>query len=140
VFYGWWIVAASFFTQMLHSSLLFLAQGLYLVEWLRADAAEAFLGLDEDYREHFGQAMCVGDSYRPLSEQVRLFEESRPGMAARPGTSAHGRGVAVDLCGGVEELGTPEHEWMLDNAPDHGWDNPPWARDGFEPWHWEYEG
>ncbi|MEX2431284.1 MAG: MFS transporter [Dehalococcoidia bacterium] len=36
VFYGWWIVAAAFCIQILHSSTLFLAQGLYLVEWERA--------------------------------------------------------------------------------------------------------
>jgi MFS family permease len=32
VFYGWWVVASAMATQMLHNSLLFLSQGLYLVE------------------------------------------------------------------------------------------------------------
>ena len=27
---------------------------------------------------------------------------------------------------------------MLDHGPDYGWDNPDWARGGFEPWHWEF--
>ena len=107
-------------------------------EQLRADAAAAFIELDGDFRSEFGRPMCVTDSYRPYHEQVRLFQEMLPGMAARPGTSAHGLGVAVDLCGGVNQLGTAEHRWMLDNAPDHGWDNPDWARGGFEPWHWEF--
>ena len=107
-------------------------------ERLRADAAAAFIELDGEFRSEFGRPMCVTDSYRPYHEQVRLFQEMLPGMAARPGTSAHGLGVAVDLCGGVHELGTPEHRWMLDHAPEHGWENPEWARDGFEPWHWEY--
>ncbi|NYJ33392.1 M15 family metallopeptidase [Nocardiopsis aegyptia] len=107
-------------------------------ERLRADAAQAFIELDGAFRSEFGRRMCVADSYRPYHEQVRLFEEMLPGMAARPGTSQHGLGVAVDLCGGVHRVGTPEHEWMLATAPDYGWDNPSWARDGFEPWHWEY--
>lgn len=107
-------------------------------ERLRADAAEAFIELDGDYREAFGRPMCVADSYRPYHEQVRLFQEMVPGMAARPGTSQHGLGLAVDLCGGVNRLGTAEHQWMLAHAPDHGWHNPPWARGGFEPWHWEF--
>lgn len=107
-------------------------------ERLRADAAAAFIELDGDFRSEFGRPMCVTDSYRPYHEQVRLFQEMLPGMAARPGTSAHGLGVAVDLCGGVNELGSPEHRWMLDHAPERGWDNPEWARGGFEPWHWEY--
>lgn len=107
-------------------------------ERLRADAAEAFIELDGAFRSEFGRPMCVADSYRPYHEQVSLFEEMLPGMAARPGTSQHGLGLAVDLCGGVHRVGTPEHEWMLATAPGHGWDNPSWARDGFEPWHWEF--
>jgi hypothetical protein len=107
-------------------------------ERLRADAAEAFIELDGAYREAFGRPMCVADSYRPYHEQVRLFQEMVPGMAARPGTSQHGLGLAVDLCGGVNRLGTAEHQWMLANAPGYGWHNPPWARGGFEPWHWEF--
>ncbi|WP_223830503.1 M15 family metallopeptidase [Nocardiopsis quinghaiensis] len=107
-------------------------------ERLRADAAEAFIELDGAYRRVFGRPMCVADSYRPYHEQVRLFQEMLPGMAAEPGSSQHGLGVAVDLCGGVNRLGTPEHGWMLANAPDHGWNNPAWARGGFEPWHWEF--
>lgn len=107
-------------------------------ERLRSDAAESFIELDGRYRERFGRPMCVADSYRPYHEQVSLFREKAPGMAARPGTSQHGLGVAVDLCGGVNQLGTVEHEWMLANAPGHGWRNPAWARNGFEPWHWEF--
>ncbi|MDE3720184.1 M15 family metallopeptidase [Nocardiopsis sp. N85] len=107
-------------------------------ERLRADAAAAFVELDAAYRERFGRAMCVADSYRPYHEQVALFQQMSPGMAARPGTSTHGKGLAVDLCGGVNVLGGAEHEWMLAHAPAHGWDNPPWARGGFEPWHWEF--
>lgn len=107
-------------------------------ESLRSDAAEAFIELDGAYRSEFGRPMCVTDSYRPYHEQVRLFQEMLPGMAARPGTSAHGMGVAVDLCGGVNEPETVEHRWMLEHAPAYGWDNPDWARSGFEPWHWEY--
>ncbi|WP_152520874.1 M15 family metallopeptidase [Nocardiopsis halophila] len=109
-------------------------------ERLRADAAEAFIALDGDFREHFGRPMCVADSYRPIDEQVRLYEEKAAGMAAAPGTSTHGLGLAVDLCGGVETDGSAEYRWMREHGPGHGWHNPEWARDGFEPWHWEFEG
>ncbi|MFI6574755.1 D-alanyl-D-alanine carboxypeptidase family protein [Nocardiopsis sp. NPDC050513] len=109
-------------------------------EWLRPDAAAAFVALDAAYRARFGVPMCVADSYRPYHEQVRLFQEMLPGMAARPGTSQHGLGLAVDLCGGVHDFGSPQHAWMLAHAPGHGWINPDWARGGFEPWHWEFTG
>ncbi|GAB3450789.1 hypothetical protein GCM10027570_26140 [Streptomonospora sediminis] len=105
---------------------------------LRPGAAAAFTALDGAFREHFGRPICVTDSYRPFSEQVRLFREKAAGKAASPGTSAHGSGTAVDLCGGINRNGSPEYRWMLRNAPGHGWHNPPWARGGFEPWHWEY--
>ncbi|WP_460862905.1 M15 family metallopeptidase, partial [Nocardiopsis coralliicola] len=108
-------------------------------EMLRADAAAAFRELDSAFSAEFGRGLCVTDSYRPLDEQERLFRDMEAGMAADPGTSTHGLGTAVDLCGGVESTGSGEHEWMLANAPDHGWHNPEWARGGFEPWHWEYQ-
>ncbi|MDA2808259.1 M15 family metallopeptidase [Nocardiopsis suaedae] len=109
-------------------------------ERLRADAAEAFIALDGEFQGRFGRPMCVADSYRPIDEQVRLYEEKAAGMAAAPGTSTHGRGIAVDLCGGVETEGSDEYRWMMENAPDHGWLNPEWAQNGFEPWHWEFQG
>ncbi|WP_233515264.1 M15 family metallopeptidase [Marinitenerispora sediminis] len=108
-------------------------------EMLRADAAAAFIRLDGAFRERFGRPMCVTDSYRPLDEQVVLFLRKQPGMAARPGTSTHGLGTAVDLCGGVERYGSPEYAWLMANAPAHGWHNPAWAQGGFEPWHWEFD-
>lgn len=109
-------------------------------ERLRADAAEAFIALDGEFRGRFGRPMCVADSYRPIDEQVRLYEEMAAGMAAAPGTSTHGRGIAVDLCGGVETEGSDEYRWMMENGPGHGWHNPEWAQNGFEPWHWEFSG
>lgn len=80
----------------------------------------------------------MADSFRPYHEQVRLFQETLPGMAAGPGTSAHGLGLAVDLCGGVHDPESAEHRWMFADGPVHGWENPHWARDGFEPRHREY--
>lgn len=108
---------------------------------LRADAAAAFQRLNAAYADAFGEPICVTDSYRSLSVQQRLYVE-KPDLAAVPGTSNHGRGVAVDLCGGINDYGTSAHEWMRDNAPEYDWVLPSWARaDGSkpEPWHWEYD-
>jgi LAS superfamily LD-carboxypeptidase LdcB len=89
----------------------------------------------------FGDDLCVTDAYRSYSEQVSV-RWRKPGLAARPGTSQHGWGLAVDLCSSEAKDGTARHRWMRENAPDFGWDNPDWARSGgrgpFEPWHWEY--
>lgn len=109
---------------------------------LRADAAAAFARLNAAYADRFGRPICVTDSYRSLGVQRRL-ELVKPALAAEPGTSKHGSGVAVDLCGGINRYGTAPHQWMRANAPDYGWVLPAWARaDGSkpEPWHWEYAG
>ncbi len=109
---------------------------------LRADAAAAFDALSTAYAADFGAPMCISDSYRPLADQVRLAR-TKPSLAARPGTSNHGWGVALDLCGGIQGFGTAQHVWMLQHAPQAGWFHPSWARAGGsrpEPWHWEFAG
>jgi len=107
-------------------------------EQLRADAALAFYKLNDAYKARFGRDMCVTDSYRSLAEQHRVYAE-RPGFAAVPGTSNHGRGQAVDLCGGVQIAGSVQFRWMEANSRRFGWFHPAWAYSNpFEPWHWEY--
>jgi LAS superfamily LD-carboxypeptidase LdcB len=87
--------------------------------------------------------MCVADSYRTYERQVQLYAE-RPHYAAHPGTSEHGWGLAVDLCGGIETDGTPQNIWMRTHAAQFGWFHPTWADQGgggpYEPWHWEFAG
>lgn len=107
---------------------------------LRADAAVALARLGYAYRSHFGYDLVVTDSYRSYGAQVRVAAR-KPGLAARPGTSEHGWGLAVDFAGGVE-VADHHYDWLLENAPAFGWDNPAWARKGgssrYEPWHFEY--
>ena len=108
---------------------------------LRADAAVALAKLNIAYKQHFGNNICITDSYRTLSEQIRL-RSVKPSLAAIPGTSNHGLGLAVDLCDGVEKGGGSRYEWLRANAAAYGWENPDWALPGgsgpHEPWHWEY--
>ncbi|MEV0591793.1 D-alanyl-D-alanine carboxypeptidase family protein [Nonomuraea cavernae] len=106
---------------------------------LRADAAIAFVSLNESYRRRFGRYMCVTDAYRSLAEQQSVYYR-RPGFAAVPGRSNHGLGLAVDLCGGIERFRSVEFVWMEQNAKRYGWFHPDWAYSSpFEPWHWEYD-
>jgi peptidoglycan DL-endopeptidase CwlO len=107
---------------------------------LRCDAAASFAALNEAYTRTFGQSVCVTDSYRTFDSQVRLYGQ-KPALAAVPGTSNHGWGLAVDLCGGAGSFGTPAYAWLSANGPAFGWVNPAWARPGAgreEPWHWEF--
>lgn len=107
---------------------------------LRADAAASFAGLASAYRETFGSSICVTDGYRTLGEQ-QVLRRAKPSLSARPGTSEHGLGLAVDLACGIESYRSPQHAWLRANAERFGWYLPTWARQGGskpEPWHWEY--
>jgi len=106
---------------------------------LRADAAIAFAAMNEAYRKRFGRPLCVTSSYRSLGAQQAVYYQ-RPGLAAIPGKSNHGFGLAVDLCGGVEVFRSPQFNWMEANGKKFGFIHPDWAyRSPFEPWHWEYD-
>jgi zinc D-Ala-D-Ala carboxypeptidase len=107
---------------------------------LRGDAAVALAELNFNFRAAFGRDLCLTDSYRSLADQRRVAA-LKPGLAASPGTSNHGWGLAIDLCTS-ENRASSVMTWLQDNGPAFGWDNPQWARAGgsgaFEPWHWEY--
>ena len=107
---------------------------------LSRDASMAFNAMSKAYQQQTGSALCVADSYRSYSEQVAVLLE-RPDLAAIPGTSQHGLGLATDLCGGVQDFAAPAHLWMQRNAPLYGWFHPAWAEPSGvlpEPWHWEF--
>jgi hypothetical protein len=109
---------------------------------LRCDAAAAFAAMNEAYAATFGTPVCVSDSYRPFEAQVRLYAQ-KPALAAVPGTSNHGWGLALDLCGGAQSFGSAQYAWLRVSAPSFGWVNPEWAWPGRgreEPWHWEFGG
>ncbi|TDD69547.1 hypothetical protein E1262_12550 [Jiangella aurantiaca] len=109
---------------------------------LRPDAAASFVALDAFYRAETGEGLieCVTDSYRSYEAQVDVAER-KPGLAAVPGTSEHGWGLAVDVGCGANSFDGALYDWLDDNAGEFGWDNPDWARPGGstpEPWHWEF--
>lgn len=109
---------------------------------LRCDAAQTIAELSTAFQAQFGSPLCMTDSYRPSAEQVDLYGR-KPALAAVPGTSNHGWGLAVDLCGGIESYATAQFAWMTADAGAFGWVHPRWARQGGgreEPWHWEYSG
>jgi D-alanyl-D-alanine carboxypeptidase len=106
---------------------------------LRADAARTFFKLNTAYKKRFGRDMCITSSYRGLAEQQSIYA-SRPGFAAVPGRSNHGLGTALDLCGGVQNQGSLQFNWLRANSQAYGWFHPSWAYSSpFEPWHWEYK-
>lgn len=108
---------------------------------LRCDAAFALGRLNAAYRAEFGSDLVVTDSYRTLAAQIAV-KGAKPFLAAAPGTSNHGWGLAVDLGGGVQRYGTPQYVWLKENAATFGWHHPSYMDQGgsgpHEPWHWEF--
>jgi len=101
-------------------------------ERLWAPAAEKLNALMADAKAA-GVSISVTDGYRTYDSQVRLAREkglySQGGLAAPPGTSEHGWGLAVDL-----GLNASAQAWMRQHAKDYGFvENVP-----REPWHWEF--
>lgn len=91
------------------------------LERLMADAASS------------GVRIGITDSYRTFDSQVDVARRrglyQNGGLAAVPGTSAHGWGMATDL-----DLDAKAQQWMRENAHKYGFveDTPR------EPWHWGY--
>lgn len=106
--------------------------------YLRSDAAAAYLNMVNAANAE-GIEWTITDSYRTYEEQVRLANTlglySEGGLAATPGRSNHGWGLAVDLGGGAQTNGTPENNWLRANAGRFGFSTI--AR---EPWHWQFNG
>ncbi|MBO1750503.1 M15 family metallopeptidase [Actinotalea sp. BY-33] len=112
---------------------------------LRCDAAAALDLLNTAYRAELGRDLDVVSSYRSVEQQV-VVKAARGWLAATPGTSNHGRGIAVDLggFGSVGDFSSPSFRWMEAHAHEFGWFHPDCMKAGgsgpAEPWHWEYGG
>lgn len=103
---------------------------------VRSDAAVALAELNVQFKAVFGRDLCVGNGYRTLAAQYAT-KRSQGYLAATPGTSVHGWGLAIDLCGSDDTGATKR--WLEANGSVWGWENPSWAKSQkWEPWHWEY--
>ena len=71
--------------------------------YLRKDAAEAFMAMNEESERRFGvtlKATSPRAAYRSLADQQYfwdLYKRGQGNLAAQPGTSNHGLGLAIDL-------------------------------------------
>jgi LAS superfamily LD-carboxypeptidase LdcB len=140
---------------------------------IEKNAARQLDKLNEEFKKKFGQDMKITDGYRIFNVQNKIFDwnyfdtglnpftnnqdkkqqgrkigsfkKSKPTgvSAAKPGTSKHGWGQAIDIDGFGNGPGNKYFDWMEQNAKKFGWINPDWAKKpgaSYEPWHWEYNG
>jgi hypothetical protein len=105
-------------------------------EKLWKPAAIAYLRMKNDAAKE-GVNFVLSEGYRTLETQQRYWDNppSGPGTAARPGTSLHGWGKAIDISSPGAQ------SWIRKNGVRYGWIWPMWARNNpYEPWHFEYVG
>ena len=140
---------------------------------LEKNAVKKLNELNKAFKAQFGQNMAISDGYRKFNIQNQIFDwnyfdtglnpfsknvdkksvgrkigsfSAKKPMgiaAAKPGTSKHGWGQAIDCGGFGGGPGNKYFDWMEANAKKFGWINPAWAKKagaGYEPWHWEYNG
>ena len=112
---------------------------------LSQPAADSFRKLNDAFKSQFGHDIVLNDAYRNYDDQVAVKQDAtdkgRPQMAATPGFSKHGWGLAIDMGGGMQSFDSPESQWMEANALNSGWNHPAFAAPDTtapEPWHWEY--
>jgi hypothetical protein len=86
----------------------------------------------------------INSAYRTYSDQVTV-KQQQGALAATPGRSNHGFGLAVDFAAGpgLRKLKTADihYKWLLANAGKYGFRRLPWGNKGedWEAWHWEYQ-
>ncbi len=112
--------------------------GSISVPYLHPNAAVAVKALDDAYTKKFGYGLIFESCYRTYDQQQTAWSRYQSGgnKAARPGTSNHGWGLAIDVAmtkyGGFS---SPNYKWLAENGPSFGF------RTGVvsgEPWHIEY--
>jgi len=101
---------------------------------LWAPAAQQFISMRTAAAQQ-GVSISVTDSYRSYDSQVELAARKglsqNGGLAAVPGTSEHGWGLAVDM-----DVNGAGMNWLKANGATYGWVQPSTR----EPWHWEFHG
>jgi len=113
--------------------------------------------------EKDGMCLVVLSGYRTLERQQKIWDEAEDkSIVARPGTSEHEKGIAVDLGGcpmkdgkrddNAERLELkkdfdhlPEYRWLLEHAWEFDFIQSYTAKNKnetglpAEPWHWRFE-
>lgn len=91
---------------------------------------QALTRANEAMKADLGRGFSITDGWRSYQAQVDL-KKKKPGLAATPGRSIHGLGLAADL-----NLDSKQKAWMRKNAARYGLYAPIFGK---EPWHWQLQ-
>ena len=109
--------------------------------------APRFDEMAADFEKKFGMSLHVASGVRSRAEQEVLYKRYLAGgtLAAKPGTSRHETGRALDIYDsgttpGVTRAGNPRSNWIRENAHRYGFVANGYTFPQVEPWHIEYTG
>ena len=115
---------------------------------LRKKAAEMFEGMARAFSNAFGfkAKLTINSARRSQKFQRQLASNCSVWRCAKPGTSEHEAGLALDLWvngWNIKAWSGKYYQWLVDNAHKYGFHNSyqKWMEiDGkiVEPWHWRY--
>lgn len=126
---------------------------------LRIDAAAGYGSMNAAFKKRFGYELGITEAYRSYGTQVKIWnaryvahskkvknsieykgkywtKKKNVSVAAVPGTSIHGWGLAVDLNSHVNESGSIQKRWADKYGPSYGWY--PVGNSFGEAWHFEF--
>lgn len=103
---------------------------------MEAHAAAAAAAMMQAAKQD-GVTLTIGNSYRDYATQASMYRAYKAGqgnLAASPGESNHGWGLAIDF-----NITPENHRWLAANAARFGYSNP-FGNDygALENWHWEF--
>lgn len=113
----------------------FMRSGTTGARYLNPGALKQLVKLDAAYRTTFGTNFTLNEGYRTDATQRAYYANLGPAIAAKPGTSNHEQGLAVDIAS-VMKGGSPSSAWMNTYASTFGWQRPAvYDRTTTEFWH-----
>ncbi|WP_159612929.1 SH3 domain-containing protein [Glutamicibacter sp. JC586] len=117
---------------------------------IAAPAAKDLSRLNTAFKKKFGKNLDIDLAYRTLETQQYYYKELGPYIAAKPGTSNHGWGLAIDVPESYDySFRGKYYKWLKANSKKYNWihrsnleefrangTRNPYA----EAWHFEYNG
>lgn len=113
---------------------------------LQPEVQRKFIAMAKEFREETGYDILVTETFRSEADQQRLYDkykDSKSVLVAKPGTSKHEKGLALDINSQSPGNGRLSDADYLDTSgllAKYGFERTVLNRTGKEAWHIEYVG
>lgn len=108
-----------------HMGTLFSKGGDVDVDGVHPQMQDTLVKMAQEYYDATGKKINFNSAYRSMEEQEKLYRSKPPGMAAKPGSSLHNFGMAVDIPSGtaneLDKLGLLDKYGFTRPIPNEKW-------------------